>query len=205
MASKVEYAEFGNIEAEIAELAKKSVIAGVVAEEGSLLAKYAGANEFSARITPKKGKFLAVPLLPELEGKSPKDFPAKFFRFVPFDPKNIWKGGKLISGDTPAFVLLRSVKIPERAFIRKAADNKKTKEKVEEIMRVQLEKILLGEASADDLFVAAGEMIVSRIRGSISSNIKPENKPLTKIFKKGNRTLIDSGDMLKSIGYEIEG
>ena len=205
MASKVKYAEFGSIEDELAELANKKIIAGVVAEEGSQLAMYAGANEFGATITPKKGKFLAIPLMPELEGKSPKVFPPNFFKFVPFDPKNMWKGGKLMRGDVEAFVLLRSVKIPERAFLRKALDNKKTHDMVQEIAYFQLERILSGECTADEFYVPIGEMIASRIRGSISSNIKPENSSLTKIFKKGNQTLVETGKLKEQIGYEIEG
>ena len=205
MASKVTFKEERSLEDELAEIANKKIIAGVVAEEGSQLAMYAGANEFGATITPKKGKFLAIPLMPELEGKSPKNFPPGFLKFVPFDPKNMWKGGKLMRGDVEAFVLLRSVKIPERAFLRKALDDKKTQDKVYEMAYYQLERILSGEGKADDFYVSVGEMITSRIKGSLSSNIKPDNSSLTKIFKKGNRTLIDSGDLLKSIGYEIEG
>jgi hypothetical protein len=207
MASKIKYVELSKIEDEIKPLSNIKIRAGIIAEKDSLLAKYAASNEFGAEIKPKNGKFLAIPLNPEFKGKSPKDFPNKFFKFVPGkrDEDGKWKSAKLTAGEVEAFLLVKKIKIPERAFFRTALDNKKNQDKVYAIMRQYFVKIFQGKASAEDLCVAVGEMLVSCIKSNITSNISPPNSDLTKRLKGSNKTLIDSGDLLKHIGYEIEG
>ena len=205
MASKVKYIEFSNIEEELKKFVGMKIIAGVAAEEKSKLAQYAGANEYGATINPKKGKFLAIPLQPEYKNKSPKDFPSNYFRFVPHDPKNICKGATLKLGDVDAFALVRQIKIPERAFIRNAFDNKKTQDKVHAFARQGLERIFNGKGTAQECGEDIGEFLKSSIKTSIESNTKPENSSLTKRLKTSNKTLIDSGELLNSIEYEVVG
>ena len=50
------------VEKELEKLLQGQIVyVGVTAKEGSELAIYAAVQEFGATITPKKGKFLAVP------------------------------------------------------------------------------------------------------------------------------------------------
>ena len=205
MASKVTFTEFSNIEDELLKLSNKKIKVGVIAEEDSLLIKYAAANEFGATITPKKGKYLAIPLQPEFKDKSPRDFPPNFFKLVPNDPNKPFKSAKLMAGNVEAFLLVKKVVIPERAFMRTALDNKKNIDKAINLARPALERLLMGSGIAEDVCVAIGESIASSIKANISSNIGPPNSGLTKRLKGSSKTLIDSGDLLKHIGYEIEG
>lgn len=202
MPSKVKYTEISSIEAELEKLASKKIIVGVVADEGSHLAKVAAANEFGATIRPKNGKYLAIPLQPEFKGKSPSDFPDGMFDFI---PGKDWKTAKLVMNKVPCFLLVQKVVIPERAFIRTALDKRETQEKVFTVARAALERILGGGGRAEDLCNAIGQSIVSSIKINIASNIEPPNSPLTQRLKREEKTLIDEGDLLKSIGYTIEG
>lgn len=202
MPSKVNYKEISSIENELGKLAKKKIIAGIVADEGSHLAKVAAANEFGATIKPKKGKYLAIPLQPEFKGKSPSDFPDGMFDFI---PGKDWKTARLVMNNVPCFLLVQKVVIPERAFIRSTLDKRETQEKIYTIARAYLERILGGGGSADDLCNAVGQSIVSSIKINIASNIGPPNSPLTRRLKGEDKTLIDDGDLLKSIGYTVEG
>lgn len=202
MTSKVKYVEVSGLETELMKLANKKIIVGVVADEGSLLAKYAAANEFGADIKPKKGKYLAIPLQPEFKGKSPKDFPDDMFDFV---KRKDGKSAVLMLGNVPCFLLVTKVTIPERAFIRTALDKRETQEKAYLLARAALERILGGGGRAEDICDAIGQSVVSSIKTNIASNIGPANSPLTLKMKRETKTLIDEGDLLKSIGYETEG
>ena len=202
MASKVKFVEVSDIETELGKLANKKIIAGVVADEGSLLAKYAAANEFGAVIVPKNGKYLAIPLQPEFKDKSPRDFPDGFFDFV---KSKDGKTARLMLNNVACFLLVKKVTIPERAAIRGAFDKRDTQEKAYNLARAALERILGGGGKADDVCNAIGSSLVASIKNNISSNIEPENSPLTRRLKGNGNTLIDSGDFLKSINYEVQG
>lgn len=205
MGIKVTHESFVNlddIKAELSLLDGKTVIVGVQADENSHLAKYAAANEFGAEITATKTKFLAIPLDIESKGKSPREFSNLFF--VPGKHDGY---GFLARADGDKlkrlFILKKSVKIPERAFIRTAINNKATWKLAETEVAEALERLLSGKITADGVCVALGESLKAAIKNSIASNIGPSNSPLTRSLKGSNQTLIDSGDLLKSINYEI--
>jgi len=202
MPSKVKYTEISSIEAELEKLAGKKIIVGVVADEGSLLAIYAAANEFGAEIKPKNGKYLAIPLQPEFKGKSPSDFTDGMFDFV---PGKDFKTAKLVMNNVPCFLLVQKVTIPERAFIRTALDKRETQEKAITLARAALERILGGGGRAEDICNAIGQSIVSSIKINIASIYRPPNSSLTQRLKREEKTLIDEGDLLKSINYTVEG
>ncbi len=204
MRAKVEYAETPGIEAELEKLANKKIFVGVVADEESPITKYAAANEFGAVIKPKKGQYISIPVHPEAKGKSPKDFSG--LNFIPGKHKGYaWlvRGTGLTA--EKMFILKRSVTIPERAFIRTALDKRKTQENALALARAALGRVLEGSGRAEDVCVAIGESLKSSIKDSITSNIEPPNSELTSRLKGGGKTLVDSGDLLKSINYTVEG
>jgi len=206
MTCKIKYVEFNDIENELKKLANKKVIAGVAAPEDSPLAMYAGVNEFGKVIKPKNGKALVIPLHPAYKNRSPKDFGKGYFDFIPGNrgSDGKWESAKLVKDGEEVYLLTKKgVTIPERAFIRKAADNKKTYDKAQMFARQHLEMILNGQSCAEKLFSAVGESIASSIKSSITSNIAPPNSGLTRKLKGSNKTLIDSGRLLDSINYEV--
>lgn len=201
MPGKVTYIEIGNIENELQKLIGKHVIAGVAAEEKSTLAQYAGANEFGAIIRPKAGKkYIAIPLQPEFKGKSPKDIPVKYTIKQSKDKTK----AVLFIGNIPAFLLVTSSRIPERAFLRTTLDSKAAIDAIIAKTKQGLRALLTGKASAETILHAIGATLVSKIKSTISSNLPPANSAITLRLKNGDITLIDEGILLKSINYMIE-
>lgn len=81
---------------------------------------YAAIQEFGGTITPKKGKFLAIPLTSEARAiVSPRNFPEELTaRFG-------GNGGVLVdSAGIAQYALVRSVTIPPHPYLRPALDEK---------------------------------------------------------------------------------
>lgn len=176
------YINLGELIGNFKEFQGKKIIVGPIAKPDSELAKYAAANEFGAEIRPKKGKFLAIPKTVEAKERSPRDF------------------GKE-AGEHFAFV--KKVVIPERSWLRGAFDKKETIDKAVRIAKDALRLMIDGKSSAMNVLNAIGLSFVSSVKARISSNIPPSNAEITLLTKKGKRTLIEEGQLLKSIGHEV--
>lgn len=97
-----------------------------------------------------------------------------------------------------------TIKIPERSFIRSSYDAKKQEiYKSEDLLHLVLE----GSLSARSFYEALGETCVATIKNYLINEIKsPPNAPLTIANKKGkSNPLVDSGQLVGSIAYEIKG
>jgi len=190
-----------HIERELKALLGKKVIVGPVAENGSRLAAYAGANEFGAEITPKSSAFLAIPLRPEAKERSPRDF-----NLTPIFPKNGTPYLALIEGEnvTPYYLLKRKVIIPERPYLRSTFDKAETQDKLMKVLTDGIRRLIAGTMTADDVMNALGASLASSVKGQIASNIGPANSGLTMALKQGkSTTLVDEGLLLKSISWEV--
>ncbi len=94
-----------------------------------------------------------------------------------------------------------SVGIPERSFLRsvsKGADGKQIKAEQAKLLNAYLQgKVPLSKALA-----ILGESIVSKVKRKIRSGIEPG---LARPRKRGGSTpLIDTGQLINSIGYEVQ-
>ncbi len=204
MPSKVKYEESPELEAiqdELVKLSSLSVVVGPVGREGSSIVKIAGANEFGATILPKRGKYLAVPLVPEAKGKSPRDFVGLQFIKGNGNPVLARVEGESVF---PVFVLMKKVVIPERSFLRSTADSKKVQNKMKKFASAMIVRLLQGNASANDVATAIGESLSASVKSTIASGVSPGNAPLTIALKgSGKGTLVDEARLLKSISYEV--
>lgn len=186
---------------ELKALEGRSVIVGPVGEPDSLLAKYAAANEFGATISPKNRTYLAIPVNRQAKGKRPGDFAD--LRFVPAKNRS---GGWLVRGKGPRsvamFKLVKQVKIPERAFLRRTADSKEVQDKTAKILAQAVIRLICGNASADDVLAAIGESLSAGVKSTIEKGLAPANSPVTLLTKRGSTPLVDSGRLFKSISWE---
>jgi hypothetical protein len=190
-----------HVEKELKALLGMKVIVGPIADNDSHLAKRAAANEFGAVITPKSSTYLAIPVRPEAKGRSPRDFDLK-----PIFPKNGTPYLARIEGKrvVPFYILKKKVVIPERSYLRSTFDRKETQDKLMRILIDGIRRLIAGSMTADDVINALGASLAASVKSQISSNIGPPNSPLTTMLKNSrSTTLVDEGDLLKSISWEV--
>lgn len=89
--------------------------------------------------------------------------------------------------------------IPERSFIRGTFDEEINKMN---IMAQRAVDNVINGADADDQIEDIAEYLVRAVKEKIQ-NIGPPNAPETVEIKQGNDPLVDTGDLLDSIDYEV--
>lgn len=95
-------------------------------------------------------------------------------------------------------------RIPERSFIRATHDAKK-REWIRRTGTVR-KRVMEGKIDTDKGLGLVGEMIKTDIQRRIRSNVPPPNKPgtiaaKTRAGKKGDRTLINTAQMLNAVHW----
>lgn len=176
---------------------------------GEMMVKIANVQEYGADITPKKGKFLTIPSIRAIKLAKTKgvdctvrdleDEGVKMFR-----PK----GKRVICMTTPKqkklvvlFYLMTHVHVPERSYFRSTANAKQNKW-VDYFGR-QIEKVANGDLTAKQAWSKFGDIIVRDIQHQIRAIKEPGNAAVTKENKGSSNPLIDTGELLRSIGYEV--
>ena len=91
--------------------------------------------------------------------------------------------------------------IPERSFIRSTHDENAEKWR-EETDKLR-EKVIEGSMSTEVALKRLGTIIKSAIQAKIRSNIPPPNAPETEARKHSSNTLINTGQLLNGIDYEV--
>ncbi len=209
MASKYTEQEHVNLDQVIGEMTKlygKKIIVGPAAAENSELAIYAAANEFGATITGKKG-FLAIPCHPDAKGRRPSDFGNLVF--IPGKNKGyaylaMVSGSGKSSRRVNYFLLKKTVRIPERSWLRGAFDMSSTVDKAMRLAADAIARVIGGSRTARQVCDIIGLSFVSSVKQRIASNVPPSNAPLTMVTKRsGSSTLIDEGRLLGSIQHEV--
>lgn len=185
---------------ELRDLDKYRVEVGVLLDVGgkglAFLQMIATVNEFGAQIKAKNGRSLAIPTK-LAKGKRPADFGNKLF--VP-KGKNVLA---MSNGDglDVYFILVKSVNIPERSFLRTAIDNHLNK--LTDLVAHGIQEIVAGNMTALELYKRLGNELTIRIKANIVKKMKPHNAPLTIANKGKDNPLIDTGSLLKSISYRV--
>lgn len=170
-------------------------------KEGTEMAKIAGVHEFGMNIRPKNGKYLAIPTKKAGLHTSPRDHADLFF--IPTD-----NGNGLLAKERGKdafdvyFVLVKSVKIPERSFLRTGTDLNigKIQKKAEEL----LPQVVAGNVSVDLFYQMLGLELKGKITEHAIDLDNPPNAHLTKENKGSSNPLVDTGGMLQALEVEVD-
>lgn len=93
------------------------------------------------------------------------------------------------------------VTIPERAFLRNGYDE--GKKEVLENAEAILGEVLSGNLPSELLLNQVGEWMASHIRDYATALDSPANHPFTIDRKGSSNPLVDTGDMIGAISYEV--
>ncbi|GAK01504.1 hypothetical protein JCM19055_4676 [Geomicrobium sp. JCM 19055] len=187
--------------ADLNKLGANKIKVGVFGDADSEMVKIAGAHEFGVTITPKSGKYLTIPSHPKAKGKSAGDFHDLFF--IPTQ-----KGNGLLAKERGKesfdvyFVLVKSVTIPERSYLRTGFD-----ENIDDIMKkieVFGDQVIAGGLDTQAFL----DMIGTEFKGKIQQHIRklnaPSNASVTTATKGSSNPLVDEGNLIQSIDFKIE-
>lgn len=91
--------------------------------------------------------------------------------------------------------------IPERPFLRVAVQ--RNRQKYVRMNRINLVKMLRGQATVEQALGQLGEMAKGDVQTEIRSGVFTPLKEATKKRKGSSRPLIDTGQMVQSIAWEL--
>ena len=197
--------DFNRIKAACQEMEQKKIRVGIVGGKAdSDIMAIAHAHEYGATIKPKKGKYLAIPLTKQAEAAgSPRAF--SDLRFVNAKNGNLLmvrdkkkRGGKTES--EAMYLLVESVTLPERSFIRASFDAQQ--EELGGIVTGAMVKMLDGTitpaAAAESIGAQAAQLAQSFID---QNRVTPKSKSSRKTQ---HTTLYESGTHIRDrIAYEV--
>ncbi|MDC9598831.1 hypothetical protein [Xenorhabdus anantnagensis] len=182
---------FKTLEARIRALGKKKIVVGIPAsknsdQDGTSMVTIAAAHEFGAEI----------------------NVPAKtvtVYRKVNSDGSFAEKG-KFVKASKANFasthrVPAHTIKIPERSFLRSTLNENKDKYADELAKGIKSE--LLNDGDPRVALDKVGGMIAGDVKAKIMTGIPPPLSPKTIKRKKSSKALIDNGQLLQSITYEV--
>ena len=158
-------------------------------------------HEYGATIRAKNVKNLAIPISREAEGKSPRDFQGLFF--ITSEEGHLF--GVTDKGNGKfnfLFLLLPSVTIPERSFIRGSFDHGKNE--LAEACKAAINKIVLEGGTAREAAALIGERAAAMTQAYIMKGIDPPKSSITMETTKSGKPLYSTGRLYQSITYEIE-
>lgn len=94
------------------------------------------------------------------------------------------------------------IKIPERSFLRSGFDetHKDVLKKAERTMP----DVLIGTMSVEEYCQQVGVLLASKIKDYATGLSSPANHPFTVNQKESANPLVDSGEMIRGITYEVE-
>lgn len=134
------------------------------------------------------------------------------FGFTIKNPKAIWwvrKKAKELG------VKLRGPKrevviIPERSYLRSAADDKQNQDGITETVRFYAFRALAGISTFDEILSRAGNYLAKKIQGRIASQTPPKNHPLTEKLKgaaegQGKTLIGQTKKLISSIDHKTVG
>lgn len=189
---------FPKMLANIEGLGNKSIEVGAIQGEHAWLA---GIHEYGATITPKKSSYLTVPTHPDAVGKKAGEFSDLWTLRTDSGELFLCRNRGKDKFDV-MYWLTKSVKIPERAFLRRSHD-----EKGEDVIKAcerALGLVATGNMSIEEYLEMLGRDYATMVKQYIVDLKDPPNSPITIENKGSDNPLVDTGGLVESISYRIK-
>lgn len=203
--------EMARIKREIAALRGLTVHVGIMGDAGGDLLMIAGVHEYGATIHAKNVKHLAIPLTAEAkDAGSPRSF--SDLEFIPISPgygylvrEKPEAKGKAYAPDNYdwLYMLVESVEIPERSFIRASFDN--GGDTLEKLCKEAVDGIIRKGWTAQEAADYVGKWAVEMTREYFNTKLSPAKSTTTLRTTTQYQPLFDSGRLYNSITYRVEG
>lgn len=203
--------EMARIKREIAALRGLTVHVGIMGDAGGDLLMIAGVHEYGATIHAKNVKHLAIPLTAEAkDAGSPRSF--SDLEFIPISPgygylvrEKPEAKGKAYDPDNYdwLYMLVESVEIPERSFIRASFDN--GGDTLEKLCKEAVDGIIRKGWTAQEAADYVGKWAVEMTREYFNTKLSPAKSVTTLRTTTQYQPLFDSGRLYNSITYRAEG
>ena len=176
---------FGAILAELRKLGEMEVRTGIQGTEDSELVKIATINEFGSRqwkITGKQAYWMALRIV---------------YKRVPAQGSNLSRAKKAQVLEIAGKLRGRTMKIPERSFLRSTFDAQRATlgTAVERVVG----RVATGKATAEEAAQQLAHLAETVFRRGLLAVKEPPNAPLTVKIKKSDQPLVDSGRLRASI------
>ena len=203
--------EMARIKREIAALRGLTVHVGIMGDAGGDLLMIAGVHEYGATIHAKNVKHLAIPLTAEAkDAGSPRSF--SDLEFIPISPgygylvrEKPEAKGKAYDPDNYdwLYMLVESVEIPERSFIRASFDN--GGDTLEKLCKEAVDGIIRKGWTAQEAADYVGKWAVEMTREYFNTKLSPAKSATALRTTTQYQPLFDSGRLYNSITYRVEG
>ncbi len=192
-------------------LGRLRIKVGIQGDADSDILTIARVHEYGATITAKSAKNLCIPINKQSYDKSPRDFPGLFFitseagyvfGVVEKQRKRKKKGGDDL---VFLFLLLPSVTIPERSFIRAGYDA--NKDRLTEIVQAEVAEIYQGRQTARGAAEWIGGKAVELIQQYMeeASHFAPKGSiQRDRAPSYADKPLIVTGRLRNSITFKVE-
>jgi hypothetical protein len=190
-------------------LNKKRIKVGVFGEDNykygddANIVTIARVHEFGTTIKPVKANWLTIPLIPEAKGKRAADFGDElFFRMDDSGKFGFLSRKKGENSIENVFLLLKSVTIPERSFLRSGYDE--NIDYISKKIESMIDDVLANNINPDIFADMIGKEFAGLIQKKLRSLSDPPNSPITINVKESSNPLIDTGHLVGSIRHKVE-
>lgn len=194
--------EITRVRRELQALMRMRIHVGIQGKADSFTLMVASTHEYGATIRAKAGRNLAIPIDPRAVDKSPRDFDGLFF--IKSKSGHLFgvtrdEGKKSLNF---LFLLLPSVTIPERSFIRGSFDN--GRKQLSELCEKAIDMIVVERKTAEEAANYIGERAAQMVRDYIMAGIDPPKSKITMKTAKTDKPLYNTGRLYDSITYYID-
>jgi hypothetical protein len=176
----------------------KKVQVGVFDGENAWLARI---HEYGCDIRAKKAQYLTIPISPKSIGKKAGEFDDLFFVQAKSGEKFLARDGRKSEVEL-LYWLTKSVKIPERSFLRAGFDE--NVDKLNKTIDRMINSLLNGNISEDEFCNIIGQTLSSKIKTFARNLNSPANSRVTKENKGSSNPLVDTGQMIRGITWKVD-